>query len=266
MMVAGISKKNRKLLDALNSIERGPFSIDEASEFLGLPREKLKNLLGHLARKGWLSRIKRGVYITVPLGTEDPKFFRENAWIVADKLFSPCYIGGWSAAEHWELTEQIFNDLVVVTTKRPRNIKTTIKGINYIIKCVPEKRFGATKGVWVENQKIYVSDPSQTIVDILDDPSIGGGIRNVADIIIEYFDSEHRNDSLLLDHIEKKGNRSIYKRLGYVIETLAIDATTLLETCAKGISTGFSSLDPSSVSKGHYNTSWKLRINVRIER
>jgi len=28
------------------------------------------------------------------------------------------YIGGWTAAHHWELTEQLFNETLVFTTRR----------------------------------------------------------------------------------------------------------------------------------------------------
>ena len=39
----------------------------------------------------------------------------EDPWILVPALFDPAYIGGRTAAEHWDLTEQIFRDIVVYT-------------------------------------------------------------------------------------------------------------------------------------------------------
>ena len=110
---AGISKKYRELIDTLNREFKTPFSTEEAVNALGMQKNKVIRLLAHLASKGWLTRITKGVYITVPLGSLDPKKQSENSWIIASKLFDPCYIGGWSAAEHWHFTEQIFDDVMV---------------------------------------------------------------------------------------------------------------------------------------------------------
>ena len=40
----------------------------------------------------------------------------DESWVLARAVFEPCYIGGWSAAEHWGFTEQIFNSTMVFTT------------------------------------------------------------------------------------------------------------------------------------------------------
>jgi|GEM_PF-6032200 len=42
----------------------------------------------------------------------------DEPWAVAQKLFVPCYVGGWSAAEYWDFTEQIFNSTLVVLAKK----------------------------------------------------------------------------------------------------------------------------------------------------
>jgi predicted transcriptional regulator of viral defense system len=264
-MISGISEKNRRILDELNRLRKGPFSIAEAATTLGIPLEEARILLAYFVRKGWLARVRRGLYITVPLGTVNPQEYKENPWIVTERVFSPCYIGGWSAAEHWEFTEQIFNSIVVFTLKKFRTKNMRIQGTDYVLKFVKEKYFGKTKSVWIENIKVQVSDPVQTIVDILDDPFIGAGMRNIRDIVEKYFQSEHRDDMLLISYIKARGNRTVNKRLGYLIETLDIKALRLLEYCAKNISSGFSLLDPSVEPKGSFNRKWNLRINVNVE-
>jgi len=264
-MISGISETNRKLLDDLARSQKGPFSIQEASKALGLPKNKTRILLAYLVRKGWLSRVKRGLYISVPLGTVNPQEYKEHPWIVANHVFAPCYIGGWSAAEHWELTDQIFNSVVIFTLRKFKNSSMNIQGTDFVVKRVSEKNFGVTKAAWIENIKVSVSDPLQTIVDILDDPFIGGGMRNVADIVQEYFKSQHRNDDEIVKYIDRKNNRTVYKRLGFLIESFGIEAIKLKETCKKKISAGFSLLDPTIEVKGSFNSKWNLRINVSMD-
>jgi len=100
----GINEKNRGLLDLLNRFEKNLFSIKDASKIMGLSVKDTRLYLGYFARRGWLSRVKQGMYISVPLGTVSPQEYKENPWIVANRIFALCNIGGWSAAEHWEFT------------------------------------------------------------------------------------------------------------------------------------------------------------------
>lgn len=263
--MSGIREKNRSIISELNRNKNGPFSISDAAEELHVSENKAAIILGYLARKGWLSRIKRGLYLPVPLGVVNPKEYKTSPWITANHVFSPCYIGGWSAAEHWHLTEQIFNSVVVFTTKITRSSMVKVKGTNFIIKRANESDFKAVKSVWIDNDKILVSDPIMTLVDILDDPSIGGGIRSSGDILINYYSSEYRNDKTMLAYIEEKNNKTLYKRLGYLIELFKLDSPDVLNACKKNISKGFTYLDPSIKSSGKINTKWNLRINAVLK-
>lgn len=262
----GINEKNRKLLESLNRFGKKLFSIEDASRIIGLPTGETRYYLAYFTRRGWLARVKRGLYVTVPLGTVNPQEYRENPLVVANQVFSPCYIGGWSAAEHWNLTDQIFNSVFVCTYRTFRRKSVNVQGTDFVLKLVREEKAGHTRGVWIENVRIQISDPSQTILDILDTPPAGGGIRHVAEVVENYFSSEHRNDAQLLEYVKKHRNRTVYKRLGYIIETRAIPSAETMKECHKNISSGYSVLDASIKRKGTFNRRWNLRINADIKR
>jgi len=263
---SGINEKNRKLLDSLSSFKEKIFSIRDASEMMELPIKDTRLYLAYFARRGWLARIKRGLYISVPLGIVNPQEYKENPWVVANKIFSPCYIGGWSAAEHWDLTEQIFNTVYVFTFRTFRNKNISVNGTEFVLRFIGGKRTRHIKGVWVENTKIQISDPEQTLVDILNDPAAGGGIRHVAEIIRNYFDSDYSNGIKLLGYIKESRNRTIYKRLGYILEILNIQNSEIIKECHKNISTGYSLLDHTISSKGTFSRRWNLQVNAEIAR
>ena len=170
---------------------------------MDVDRHRAARLLAYWASRGWLSRIRRGFYITVPLGARNPSNRREDPWIVAKRVLGISYIGGWSACEHWEMTEQIFGDMVVFTTRNVRTRKQTVQGTRFILRVVPKERIWGTVAVWHGRSKVLVSDPSRTVVDILNDPEIGGGIRHVAEILENYFASDHRNDKLLIEYVNR---------------------------------------------------------------
>lgn len=98
----GINAPNRMLLTTLHRRFTRPFSVVEASEALAVTRERARKLLGHLASRGWLARVKRGTYSTVPLDATQPQEWRADPCVTAAVTFGPCYLGGWTAAEHWE--------------------------------------------------------------------------------------------------------------------------------------------------------------------
>jgi predicted transcriptional regulator of viral defense system len=201
----------------------------------------------------------------VPLGTLSPAQRKEDPWIVAARVFNPCYIGGWSACEHWGFTEQIFNNVVVVTGKKVRTRNNSIQGFGYLVRSVPPDKIFGTKTEWREQTKIQVSNPSKTIADILDDPSLGGGIRHIAHIMGEYFRQNTRNDEELLSCLEKNKNRAAYKRLGFLVEALKVNSQIIVETCRARMSKGYSMLDTTIKSKEKVLRRWNLWLNVTIE-
>jgi len=136
----GITEKKRKSLDLLHLFGKNLFSIKEASKIIGLPVKDTRLYLGYLARRGWLSRVKRGLYVSVPLGTVNPQKYRDNPWIVANRIFAPCCIGGWSAAEYWEITDQIFNSVFVFTARMFRKKKCYYSGDRICFKISSRKK------------------------------------------------------------------------------------------------------------------------------
>lgn len=264
-MRLGIDEKNRVALERLHRDVAGPFDMATATRVLRLPPAKVRRLLSYLASRGWLSRVRRGVYTTVPLGASEPSDWREDPWRVAVSVFAPCYVGGWSACEHWELTEQVFRGVVVMTGRPIRRTELEVQGTAFRLKHVSENAHFGTRVVWRDRVKVKVSDPARTVVDILDDPRLGGGIRHVAGVVREYLGGAHRNENLLVEYGDRLKNRTVFKRLGYIIEALGLDAHTLTDSCRARVSSGLTRLDPSVDTNGRVMKRWGLRVNVELK-
>ena len=127
----------------------------------------------------------------------------------------------------------------------------------------PEVLF-ATRPVWRGSVRIDVSSPAKTIIDMLDDPAIGGGIRHVADCLTAYFEREDASSGELLTIADQLDNRAVFKRLGYLVETLGRDEPELIAACQARLSTGLALLDPDGPPNGPRVPAWGIRANVRI--
>lgn len=258
----GLGKADRERLSAVLRGTRGTISVTDAAEILDMPRAGAAKLLSRWAKKGWLSRVRRGLYVPVPLESRTADIPLEDAWIIADKLYSPCYIGGWSAAEYWDLTEQIFRTVIVMTTERPRERKPIIKGTGFLLRTVADKAMFGLKAVWRGQVKVNVSDPTRTILDMLNDPKLAGGLRSTVDMFINYMSSEKKDLGLLIKYGDQLGNGAVFKRLGFLLEKYAEDQQDFIEACRNRLTTGNAKLDPA-VKAEKLVTRWRLWVPGR---
>lgn len=256
---SGLGKLDRERITAILRGTQQTISIAEATKLLDLPKEQVAKLLARWASKGWVSRIKRGVYIPVPLESTTSEIALENPWLIAEKLYHPCYIGGWSAAEYWGLTEQIFRTVIVLTTQRPRNRKPIIKGTSFLLHTVSKQTMFGLTPIWYGKTKAFVSDPTRTILDFLVDPKMGGGIRPTTDMLKEYLKSEHKNLALLMDYANRLHKVAVFKRLGFLLEQYAPEMEELIEACKKQVTISKVKLDPG-LESARFITRWRLWV------
>lgn len=62
---------------------------------------------------------------------------------IAAELFAPCYIGGVNAANYWDLAEQLFRTVTVMTQKVVQDRKPIIAGTEFIIHTLKSRYFDA---------------------------------------------------------------------------------------------------------------------------
>lgn len=241
--LSGLGKLDRERLSAVMRGTKGTITNEQAARIMGLGQASASKLLARWCKKGWLSRVARGLYVSVPLEAERSDLPLDDPWLVAASLYLPCYIGGWSAAEYWDLTEQIFRTTVVMTTTRPRNRRPTLKGAVFWVSTLsPEEMFGL-KAVWRGSAKVSVSDPSRTMLDMLSDPQFGGGIRSVQDMFRNYLGSEAKNLGQLMEYAERLGNGAVFKRLGFLLEANAPQEAEAIARCQRNLTMGNARID-----------------------
>ncbi|MBP8273706.1 MAG: hypothetical protein KAY59_04710, partial [Acidobacteria bacterium] len=183
---------DRALIATLSRAAKGGLlSLPAAAKALKLPTAATSTQLARLTRRGWLNRARRGLYLVLPLeATPGHAATTDDPWLLAHQLFAPCYIGGWSAAEHWGLTEQLFRSTLVVTAANVRATNVGNLGHEFRLFRVPRSRL--TDGVvmeWRGKERVAVSGLERTLVDCLRNPELCGGARHLAQVMQAYGES-----------------------------------------------------------------------------
>jgi len=263
--LTGLSTPERKIISHFSALERSTISVNDLIKLHPCKRATANQTLSRLTQKGWLQRLKHGIYMIVPISSSTATPAIENVWTLAMDLFAPAFISGWSAAEHWNLTEQIFNSVSVATSSPQRKSMQTMGNIKFRTRKLTKKQFFGTKKVWFGSKVVAIADPSRMIIDILDLPRFGGGGRHMVDIIKQYWHSDVCDTNLLLDYALRYNRGSVFKRLGFLAEKLnAPVSKEWIKICHKHISKGISYLDPDSPKSGNIVSKWNLRINLPI--
>jgi predicted transcriptional regulator of viral defense system len=264
--VAGLSTQEREIMDALAAAGRATVTAADVIAVLTVPEARAHRIMSRLAQKGWLLRLRKGTYSLVPLGAPAPEASIEDAWPLAMDLFAPCYISGWTAAEHWDLTEQIFNATVVVTAKPQRAQAQTVAGMRFVCRTVEASAlFGTTRVRSSGSTRVLIADPHRLVIDVLAAPSLGGGGRHTLDIVRAYFRSKHCDLTKLLEYAERYGKGMVFKRLGFAAEKFANATPEWLARCSASMTTSITLLDPDGPKRGPIVTRWRLRVNQPLD-
>lgn len=232
--------------------------IEDAEQALGVTRIQAAKLLSRWAAQGWLRRVGRGAYVPVQLELLDSDTVVTDPWILVPALFAPAYIGGRTAAEHWDLTEQIFRDILVCTAQPVRGTTVERQNAVFTLRHVPEELIFGTSPVWRGQTKVAVSDIHRTIVDMLDVPALGAGIQHVEDCFHRYMRRPDSDPEKLIRYADRLSNGAIFKRLGFLAERHP-QGQLMVREAKRRLTSGHAKLDPA-LGCDRLVTRWRLRV------
>lgn len=259
-MIENVSLRQKRLAALLKSTPSLIIRVDDAMRALGLERDHASKLLAGWHNQGVMRRVSRGLYIPIQPSAIGQTQVLEDPWVLVPEMYDPGYVGGWSALEYWDLTEQLFRSVCVLTHKRTSYGETTHQGVGFFIKRISEKQLFGTKSLWRGNVKVQISDPHKTVLDIVGDVYLGAGLQHTIDCISEFkkIFNKQRDLDLLLEYAIQINNGALFKKLGFLAQSLEFNKSFISE-CASRITTGYAFLD-----KGAQNnkliTKWRLWI------
>ena len=235
---------------------------ERVAKELGLSYQSFGVLLHTLVKEGWISTLRKGVYMVEYTAT--PIYEQE----IAMALVTPAMLSHSSAFRYHNLTDQPLNKVYITTTNTifvptegkegSKRTAIEIKGISYeFTRIKPEKFFGGQTG-WCGDAKFTVTDLERTLLDGLSQPQYCGGLQEVVYAYQEYFNKINLNK--IIDYAIRL-DVAISRRLGWILDRLiGVRSDQIYSLIQKG-SSGYRLLDPGRDDMGSYDPKWKLRLN-----
>jgi predicted transcriptional regulator of viral defense system len=255
----------RKLAEAGERI----FTAEEARRIapsVGLSPGYFRQALHHLARTGWVVRLRKGLY---SLSGSMPGTTPLHEFEIAMALVEPAAISYWSALSYHGLTEQVPRRVFVLTTARSvpraRGAKAERSDEGYpvgetifqFVQVKPERFFGIEE-VWVNESRIKITDPERTLLDGLMAPQHCGDFAEVLHAF------EVRGQKLDLERIIQyalKLDTATAKRLGWILERQGMEPLRLEPLRAVPVK-GYRVLDPTGPRRGPCDARWMIQVNL----
>lgn len=260
------SRSSRNVIALLASIaEGGLVTVAAAATALGVTRVSASKRLAALARSGWLTPVRRGLVSIRPLeATADTPLADEDPWVLASRAFAPCYIGGWSAAGHWGLTEQLFRVTLVVAERPVRRSRAQVGSSEFLV--VRERRVAQTGlvTIWRGNARVLVSSVERTLMDACANPHWVGGGGQLAAIFHAAVRDDRVAPAAMLREASASPSGAARGRLGVLAEHYWPSAEALIEYAHAHRGSGKVRFDPAVADRGKFVGRWGMRVNVRL--
>ena len=195
--------------DIYFSLEPGNiYDAQLIKNIIPIKKETLRILLSRLVKKGWLTRLKKGIYeVNFPDGKTltDP-------FLTALNIFGG-YLGFSSALYVYGAMDEYPSTVYVCTLKKSA-LKIYDKNIE--IKAVAlGKR--ATGMVYLKNY--FISSKGKTLYDCFYMPEYSGGYSNILAAIPRLKLSRY-DWKVFLFYLQKFGNGSLSRKIGFMLELL----------------------------------------------
>lgn len=118
----GLSKKEIEMVSDLEFRKKYYFTTEDIKKHFD-NQKQIANTIYWLRKKGRVVNLNKEKYFLVPIKATSGKW-TDHPFIIVDEIMDGkgYYIGGWSAANYWQLTEQVPMRIDVYTTKKPRKM------------------------------------------------------------------------------------------------------------------------------------------------
>ncbi|HLD44663.1 MAG TPA: type IV toxin-antitoxin system AbiEi family antitoxin [bacterium] len=257
-------KKGENLLDTLLAEAKTCFSLADAQQKLGLPKNLVVKILSTLRKKNKIIKLSKGYYAYFPPAE---KKFGFNILSALDQVMKhrelPYFVGLLSAADYYGAAHHKPQVMQVVIPRQISFRKAKDLGISlHVQKQFPKKGLVRIK---TPQGYLWYSSPEYLVLNMLEYEQACGGIENVVAIIKEMLPL--LNDDALKQMALEYPVAAVVQRLGYVLEKMNADKALLKILIQVMHKRGASVAKLSAVlpKKGTFESKWKIIQNTRLE-
>lgn len=246
--VKSLSPTEQKVYSRLYS--KRVITTEDVKAVLG-GAHKSADYITNLRQKGYLQKIRRGVYAIKPPDTIGEEY-RPDKYLVASKLKEEYFLSYHTALELHGVAQSAYNEVWITVKKGTRNF--SYQDIDYRF-TTSEHYFGIGCKNYQGNT-VTVSDREKTLLDCIRRTGRAGGLGELVQSINNYpavaWDK-------LLDYLERIDEKKLYQKTGLILEKTALNPPAdVLEEIKDGVGKKTYYLNENKTSS--YNKRWNLMV------
>jgi len=216
---------------------------------------EIKKRISLLSKRGWLVRIKRGLYIVITdistLGFSDL-----SELVISQTLNKDSYISFENALQHYGMFDQMLASIEAVTYKRARDY--TVQSKEYRFSHIKKDLyFGFTK-VTIQGREVQIAEKEKALLDML---YFRTSVYNVDMVLEKLREYKEEIDFEKLKKYARMFSLSMMREIGFLLDNLGVETEDLL--MFNKTEKGYSKMTKSSTV---FNAKWRLYYDSDIIR
>lgn len=214
---------------------------------------EVKKRISLLSKRGWLVRIKRGLYVVITdistLGFSDL-----SELTISQTLNKNSYISFENALQYYSMFDQMLSSIEAVTDKRARNYKVQSK--EYRFSHIKKTLYFGFVTIIVEGKEVIMAEKEKALLDMLYFRSSTYNVDLVLEKLREY---KEKIDFEKLKNYAGLFGLNIIRQIGFLLDLLKVDTNDLYELQKKR--GGYSKV---SANASEFNARWRLYYDSHI--
>ncbi|MEK6974561.1 MAG: hypothetical protein AABW41_04980 [Nanoarchaeota archaeon] len=155
-----LSEKEIEVISNIEFDEKYFFTRSYINKFFK-NNQQVNDFIFGLRKKGRILRINKTKYYLIPIKARSGKW-SEHTFIVTDEICNSkdYFIGGWSAAKYWKLTDQIPMQIDIYTTRRQG--KYNFMNMRFIFHRTTKNKIKSAIKKEIEGHQFYIQNKETT--------------------------------------------------------------------------------------------------------
>ena len=216
-----LSQNEAKVVLDLEWRNQKTVTLAALREALGASEGYARKLAHGLVKKGWLERLRPGLFQLVPADRGREGIADTNPLAAGAVLVSPYFYSFGTACTHHGLTEQVFSEVYLACQEDRR--PETIRGKRYVFVQIPEQRFFGFEELTVLGHAVQMATAERALLDALDRPRYAGGMGEVSRIVARA--ARKVSWEKLAELTRQWGSSALVQRLGYFMQLHQVDVS-----------------------------------------
>ena len=192
-----------------NFLNLGCFTFDEAVKTVGL-EATAKSILQQYRKKGYVAKIKRGLYTTISLPDHEPS---ANKFMIASKISDTAVVSHHSAFEFYGYANQVSYNITVTSASKFNDFYFNGFHYSYVHPSV-------NCGTVIHPSGERVTDIERTVLDCINDFEKDMGFEELIQCLAAI---PLLNENKMLTYLREYNKCFLYQKTGFIMEHFQSD-------------------------------------------